>query len=145
MFAQTIKRVALVLTLAIIGLTAPPAFTEQPAKPSANDYQVILINRKCGNRTLHGFYRDANDACRAAEQLRRDTLRSGSFSVEIVKGVDDQPLPPSHKCTYEVYRNPCKGYLLQGEFLSLHEAVEAAAEFVQAGDKVEIVTRYSRN
>ena len=142
MFTHSIKHAGLVLTLTAIGLVTTPTFAEEPPKPSADDFQVIKISRKCGNRSLHGSYRNANEAIQAAEQLRREPT---GYDVEIVKGVSDKPLPAMPICTYEVYRNSCKGYSLHRDYRSLHDPVAAAAELMKVGDKVEIVTRYGRN
>ncbi len=143
MLTQSITHAMLVLTLTSVGLATTPAFAQEPPKPSADDYQVIKIVRKCGNRSLHGSYHTAYEACQAAEQLRRES--DSIYAVEIVKGMSDKPLPASPACKYEVYRNPCKGYQFHREYQSLHEAAEAAAELLKTGDKVEIVTRYGRD
>jgi hypothetical protein len=139
MWTYWLKRTVLTVTLATTGL-ATPASAEQPAS-SETDYQVIKIITKCGTRSLHGTYRDANEACKAAARLR---TKSSAFAVEVVTGVSNKPLSAPYTCVYEVYCNPCKGYLLHCSCYSLHDAFQVASELAKTNDNIEIVTRYGR-
>ena len=141
---NAMKTVCMTLAaLVLIGGTGAEETKRAETKPAVavkEEFHVYGAWRRCG-KPLMGTYQSIDEACRAAEKIRKDKQEG---DAEVALNTRGQYGVSIHPIEYRVYRNPCKGFFLMDTVASPEKAKEIAEGFKKHGDRVEIVSVFAK-